>query len=153
MVFLRFCKSWANIHSCASSVPFPGSWRGVRVGRWCAPAPFTSPVPSAQVLGREEEENQGKQTASLPLASPSKLSVLFLVSWGHSLSISLSPSLGSLSASSLRNGQFPVRIKFPTDPQLTPHLIPEAPASLPAAAWKAQVSSASISSYPPPAQH
>jgi len=140
MVFLRFCKSWANIHSCASSVPFPGSWRGVRVGRWCAPAPFTSPVPSAQVLGREEEENQGKQTASLPLA-------------GHSLSISLSPSLGSLSASSLRNGQFPVRIKFPTDPQLTPHLIPEAPASLPAAAWKAQVSSASISSYPPPAQH
>lgn len=43
-------------------------------------APFTSPVPSAQVLGREEEENQGKQTAFLPLASPSKLSVLFLVS-------------------------------------------------------------------------
>lgn len=35
--------------------------------------------------------------------------------------------LGSLSASSLRSGQFPVSIKFPTDSQLAPHLIPEAP--------------------------
>lgn len=60
---------------------FPSQDPGVALG-WedgVLSAPFTSPVPSAQTLGWEEEENQGKQTASLPLASPSKLSVLFLV--------------------------------------------------------------------------
>lgn len=53
---------------------FPSQDPGVVLG-WedgVLSAPFTSPVPSAQALGREEG-NQGKQTASLPQASPSKL--------------------------------------------------------------------------------
>lgn len=52
MVFFRFCKSWANIHSCASSVPFPGSWRGVRVGRWCALCPLHLPCAFCSGVGQ-----------------------------------------------------------------------------------------------------
>lgn len=107
--------------------------------------PFSSPVPSAGRKCWEEVEGQRKQTASPHVTFPSEHSVIHLVRRSHFSSML---SVGSISASSLRNQQSPVRgVKPPTDPQLAPHaafpLCPHLFVPCCSSPWKAPVPNSS----------
>lgn len=138
-LLLKFSESLRPIFIRAQ-VQFPSRilWHGIRVGEDGAlSAPFTSPVPSAQVLGRRRRRTRANRQHFCHWLLPvSSLSSSWLVE-SHSLSMS---SLGSLSASSLRNGQFLMRVKFPTVLGFC---------TCCRCHWKPRVPSASISFYPP----
>ena len=62
MASFLFFKSWSQFRSLRSSVPFPGSWSRVRVGRWCALCPLLPPV-------RTRESRQHLPSWLLPASS------------------------------------------------------------------------------------
>lgn len=62
MASFLFFKSWSQFHSLTSSVPFPGSWSRVKVGRRCALCPLLRPV-------RTRENRQHLPSWLLPASS------------------------------------------------------------------------------------
>lgn len=112
-----------------------GPCGGIRVGGLCALLPLLLPC----AFCWQEVEGQRKQTVSPHVTFPSEHSVIHLVRCNHFSSML---SVGSVSASCLRNQQSPVRgVKPPTDPQLAPHaavpLCPHLFAPCCSSPWKA----------------